>query len=122
MLCESLGACGTAARYDGRAKAELELGIAFLLSYVGAPPTGCTLEIVEHEHELGVYATIGLCCGTGSFGDEEWRYFSRCETALVRFDGAVDWPALGEVLWMDAVDDDEETDEGDEGGSDSTAD
>jgi hypothetical protein len=111
MLCESLGACGTADRYDDRAKAELELGIAFLLSYVGSPPTGCTLEIVEHEHELGVYATIGVCSGTGSFGDEQWRYYNRCETALMRFDAAVEWSALAEVLWLDIMHDNEEADE-----------
>jgi hypothetical protein len=111
MLCESLGTCGTADRYDDRAKAELDLGIAFLSAYVGAPPTGCTLEIVEHDHELGVYATIGLCCGTGSFGDEEWRYYNRCETALMRFDAAVEWSTLAEVLWMGITQDKEEVDE-----------
>jgi hypothetical protein len=38
MAFESLGACGGADRYDGRAIAELKLGIAFLRTYVGQPP------------------------------------------------------------------------------------
>lgn len=109
MNYESLGACGTAASYDGRAIAELELGIAFLTTYVGEPPPGCRLQIVEHDHELGEYGTIGLCWDIGSLGENEWRYYRRCERALSQLDAAVNWSALAAALW---IEEDEPEDEG----------
>lgn len=99
MNYESLGACGSAGVLDGRAIAELQLGIAFLTSYVGAPPPGCRLEIVYHEHELGEYATIGLCWDAGTLGPEEWQYYRSCERALFVFGQAVDWSALSDIMW-----------------------
>jgi hypothetical protein len=102
---ESLGSCGTADRFDGRAMAEMELGVAFLKSYIGEPPAGCSLEIVAHEHELGEYGTICLCWDIGRPGAEEWQYYRQCERALSRLDASVDWRALAEVLWMDSDED-----------------
>jgi hypothetical protein len=107
---ESLGACGGAASYDSRAVAELELGIAFLKAYVGEPPSGYGLEIVEQEHELGVYATICLCWEIGSLGSDEWNYYRRCEQGLTKLDDAVSWSDLAEVLFLDGEEADLEND------------
>lgn len=99
MNFESLGTCGSAERFDGRAMAELGLGIAFLKEYVGEPPQGCWLQIVNHEHELGEYGTIALCWNIGPLGDEGWHYYRQCADALPQVDAAVDWSSLSEVLW-----------------------
>jgi hypothetical protein len=104
---KSLGACGAARSYDARAVAELELGIAFLKAYVGDPPAGCRLEIVEHDYDLGVYATIGLCWEIGELGANEWDYYRRCEEALLKLNDAVCWSNLAEVL---SADDEEQDD------------
>jgi hypothetical protein len=110
MSYESLGACGTADSYDARAVAELEFGIGFLRAYVGEPPKGCRLEIVEHDHELGTYATIGLCWDVGSLGSDEWDYYRRCEEALLRLNDAVNWSELADILFVDPEEGDNDGD------------
>lgn len=89
MACESLGACGAGD------VAQLELGIAFLTSHIGPPPRGVTLRVVSHEHELGEHWTISMCSRT-DFDAGAWKYYRRCEKALLIFDDAVDWTALAE--------------------------
>jgi hypothetical protein len=110
-MYESIGTSGTADTYDGRATAELELGIAFLKSYIGDPPSGCRLEIVEHEHDLGVYATICLCWDVGTLGKGEWDYYRRCEEGLRVLNDSVNWLPLADFMFQDATDESDSLDE-----------
>ncbi|HEX7371117.1 MAG TPA: hypothetical protein VF284_12640 [Rhodanobacteraceae bacterium] len=68
----------------------------FALSYIklvcGDPPSGCDLDIVSVDHELGSYPTLGVYY---DFGGPPDGYIRRCEEALDVFNRAIDWGKLG---------------------------
>ena len=95
MPSEYVGTCGHGRLPDREAvAAELDFGIACLRRYCGPEPSGCSLEIVWHDHDSGAYPTISLVWAHGSLSPEHWHYIERCGAALDRLNGCVDWDAL----------------------------
>jgi hypothetical protein len=94
---ESIGQCGCAQYPDKRwITAELGLAICYIRHACGEPPRGYELEILWHEHDLGLYATVGITWDGPC--DAPWDYISRAEDALERFDLAVAWSDLAPDL------------------------
>ena len=116
MPWENIGECGGAQLPHERDRmiAEVELGAAYVRLICGAPPEGCRVGVMWHEHDGGRYATVGL-----HFETEEppWRYLSCAGEALRCFDEAVDWSPMDEVDEdADAEDDESGPDGQDPGG------
>ncbi len=78
----------------------LKLAKSYLVLVCGAPPSGCNLDVMWHDHELGSYPSLGLWSEFAEVND----YFSRCERALDCFNGAVSWGRLKNQheLWVEA--------------------
>ncbi|MEO6117851.1 MAG: hypothetical protein ABIP37_02135 [Methylotenera sp.] len=69
-----------------------ELAKKYLVHVCGNPPEGYELGTFWQDHDLGSYPTFGLYCEYSTWDSD--KYFSACETALERFDAAVDWSAI----------------------------
>ncbi len=111
MPWETIGDCGggTLPLEKEQVLAELRLGIAFLLAYVGPPPAGCRLDVLWREFEPS-YPTIALWREPGTAPDDVWAYVSQCGDALTLLHQSVDWSALAQLLYpagAGAVDADE---------------
>ena len=116
MPSELIGECGDVDAADReRMVAEVDLGCKYVVLVCGEPPAGCKVGLMWHEHDLGSYATVGLCWNPSVRSDAPWEYISRAETAIFRFSTAVDWRPIpyDEDDDNDEPDDDEE-DEDDE--------
>lgn len=95
MPTEYVGTCGRGRPADrAAAAADLEFGIACLRRCCGREPSGCSLEVVWHDHDIAAYPTISLVSAHGSFLPEHWDYIERCAVALDRLDECIDWNAL----------------------------
>ncbi len=113
MAWETIGDCGagTLPLERDQVLAELQLGIAFLRAYVGAPPAACELSVLWRELEPS-YPTIALHCGDDASPEEVWGYVSQCGDALTLLHQSVDWSALAQLLYpagAAAADDDDWT-------------
>jgi hypothetical protein len=118
MPWEQIGECGAADAKSNRQwmLAEVKLGVYYVKLACGPPPAGSKVGVMEHEHELGSYATVGLCWDPGQMEDAPWEYIARAERALSRFEDAVSWSDLGPEP------DDEEIDEDENDGEDENRD
>jgi hypothetical protein len=92
MPWESIGSVGT-----GQSLLDLEwvefcqtLAIEFIRLTCGEPPLGSELGIMQNDHELGSYPTIGVW----SEYSPEFDCIHKCEVALNLFDSAVEWKTL----------------------------
>jgi hypothetical protein len=71
--------------------------------------------VMEHEQELGNYATVGLYWDPGQTEDAPWEYIARAERALGRFEDAIDWSDLGPEPEDEEIDEDENEGEDENG-------
>jgi len=100
MPWETIGDCGggTLPLERDQVMAELRLGVAFLVEYVGPPPAGCRLEVLWRELEPS-YPTIALWREPNVPPDDVWGYVSQCGDALNLLHHSVDWSALAQLLY-----------------------
>lgn len=67
-----------------------ELAIRYIRFVCGDPPPGSTLGVMQNDHELGTYPSIGIW----SDFSPEFDYINSCEKALDIFNEAIDWETL----------------------------
>ena len=70
-----------------------KLAIQYIKLVCGEPPSGATLGIMSHDHDLGSYTSIGLYSDYSMYFD----YAANCEQALEIFDSSVSWEELKEL-------------------------
>lgn len=75
----------------------------------GPAPSGHRLGIMENEHELGVYPSLGVYWES----DLDAGYVGVCERALEAFDEAVEWSSIKDH-WESSIDDADEQDDDDD--------
>lgn len=69
------------------------LALQYIKLVCGEPPTGATLGIMSHDHDLGSYTSIGVY----SDYSMPFDYISVCENALEVFNTAVSWEELKDL-------------------------
>ncbi len=86
------------------------IALRYLKLALGDPPEGCELDIEWHDYELGSYPTISVHWDFPA-GDAPWKYINRAETLLEKFNDAVKWYELKELLFQEEDDDEADADQ-----------
>lgn len=88
-----------------------DLAIRYIRFVCGDPPPGSSLGVMQNDHDLGSYPSIGVW----SEFSPEFDYVNACERALDTFNSAIDWEMLKEhfedAQSADDADEDEFDDE-----------
>jgi hypothetical protein len=66
------------------------MALRYIEFVCGKPPNECTLDIMDNDHDLGSYSTIGVYYDYGYPQD----YVSKAEETLEVFNASVDWYKL----------------------------
>lgn len=69
-----------------------DLAIRYIKFVCGDPPLGSTLGVMQNDHDLGSYPSIGVW----SEFSPEFDYVNACERALDTFNSAIEWEKLKE--------------------------
>lgn len=113
MPWESIGSVNTGSVPEDREWIGFCIGLArrYAALVAGPAPEGHKIGIMENDHELGSYPSLGVYWEH----DLDARYVGVCERALEAFDDAVDWSAIKDH-WESSLEDssDEDEDESDE--------
>ncbi len=92
-----------------------DLAIRYIEFVCGPPPPGSKLGIMQNDHDLGSYPSIGVW----SEFSPEFDYIHGCEDALDVFNNAVEWETLKDYFHdrneagLNDDDDDEEIEDAD---------
>lgn len=76
-----------------------DLAIRYIRFVCGEPPPGLTLGIMQNDHDLGSYPSIGVW----SEFSPEFDYVNACEEALDIFNNAIEWNRLKEHLRIGVI-------------------
>ncbi len=111
MSWESIGSVNTGQLPNDEEWIEFcqKLAIQYIKLVCGEPPSGATLGIMLHDHDLGTYTSIGVYCEYSI----PYDYVSSCENALDVFDSAISWEELKDLYeeQFSQADEDNEDDE-----------
>lgn len=120
MSWESIGTVDTGSLPDDKEWIDFcqKWAINYIRFVCGQPPAGVELDIMQNEHELGDYPSIGVW---SDFYDAE--YVGECERALESLNNAIDWYTLKKVYETSTADaedeyfddEDDEDEDGEEG-------
>lgn len=94
MAWESLGDVGSGQMPNDEPWIMLchKLAKTYLLHICGSPPDECDLGTFWQDHDLGSYPSFGLYREYGTWDSD--RYFTACESALEKFNSAIDWNTI----------------------------
>ncbi len=106
MSWENIGSVNTGQLPGDEAWIEFcqNLAIQYIKLVCGEPPPGATLGILSHDHDLGVYTSIGVYSEYSTASD----YVSSCENALDVFDSAISWEEMKDLYEEQFSENDEE--------------
>jgi len=108
MPWETIGSVNTGSLPEDGDWIRFSLGLAkrYVEFAAGVAPAGHRVGIMETDHELGPYPSLGVFWEY----DLDARYVGACERALEAFDDAIDWSAIKEH-WESSQDENSEDDD-----------
>jgi len=107
MSWESLGGLDSGQMPDDEEWIVFCYGMAkrYLLHLCGKPPEGCELDVFWQDHDYGSYPSLGLYREYDTSDAD--RYWNKCESALEKFNDAIDWSVI-KPEWEDEEDENDE--------------